>query len=127
MFQLFEELVSIPEIATRRNFSLEVVLTVEEVRRRQIGRRGRWRTSDRILVRVEDRALFRRPADYAALLPAELDEPFTNRDLAEALGRPRWLAEKMTYSLRRMGAIATVGKRRRANLYRLESSPTRSK
>ena len=47
-----------------------------------------------------------------------LGETFTNRDLAEALKRPRWLAEKMTYTLRRMGVVGLDGKEGRANLFR---------
>ena len=118
---LFEELVSIPELALRKNFSLEVLLIVEEDVRRQTGRRwrrGGWSSHDRRLVEVTERALFNGPEDYAALLPAGLGETFTNRDLAGALKRPRWLAEKMTYALRRMGVVDFAGKEGRANLYR---------
>lgn len=121
---LFEELVSIPEIVCRPTFSLEVLLISEEEVRRRTGsrrwRRNGWRVHDRRLLNVQDRACFDSPADYAALLPPGLSEAFTNRELAAAIGRPRWLAEKMTYSLRRMGAIQIIGKRGRANLYRNE-------
>ena len=105
VLQVFEELVSIPEIPKSSNFTLEVLLIVEEAVRRPAGpRRRRWRrdwsSHDRRLVEVQDRVVFTCPADYAALLPGDLDETFTNRDLAEALKRPRWLAGKMTYVLR---------------------------
>lgn len=122
VFGLFEELVSIPEIAARKTFSLEVLLIVEEEVRRQTGgrrwRRDGWSSHDRRLVEVRERALFAGPEDYAALLPKALSETFTNRDLAGALKRPRWLAEKMTYVLRRMDAIGVVGKEGRATVYR---------
>ena len=67
---------------------------------------------------MRDRKLFRRPGDYVAMLPSGLPETFTNRDLSAALGRPRWVAEKMTYVLRRMGALKITGKQGLANVYR---------
>ena len=58
IFGLFEELVSIPEIATRKTFSLEVLLIVEEEIRRQTGkrrwRRDGWSSHDRRLVEVKE-------------------------------------------------------------------------
>jgi hypothetical protein len=51
------------------------------------------------------------------LLPATLAEPFTTADLAQAIGRPLWLAQKMVYCLREMGALAAVGKHGRGILY----------
>lgn len=118
LFSLFEELVSIPEIASRDTFSLEVVLISEEEFRRPSRRRGRWTVVDRRLLAVHDSARFHGPADFASLLPDVLRERFTNADLAAALKRPRWLAEKMTYSLRKMGAIDVVDRRGLANVYR---------
>lgn len=118
LFSLFEELVSIPEIAARDTFSLEIVLISEEEIRRPSRRRGRWSVVDRRLLEVHDSGLFFGPGDYASLLPDVLQERFTNTDLAGALKRPQWLAEKMTYALRKMGAIAVAGQRGRANVYR---------
>lgn len=112
LFSLFEPLVSIPEIAARDTFSLEIVLVSEElVREGDVA-------VDRRLLTVHDSAVFRGPAEFASLLPDVLAERFTNADLAAALKRPRWLAEKMTYALRKMGALAVVGRRGLANVYR---------
>ena len=119
--QIFEELVSLPQLLSEPNFSIEVVfIQEEETRRYEQGRNWRrkgWVTHERRLLQVMDRHLFETPGDLAALIPAELAEPFTALDLAEALARPRWLAQKMVYCLRKMGAIAPVGKRGRAILY----------
>jgi hypothetical protein len=57
------------------------------------------------------------PYDAAALLPASLGEPFTTRDLAEAIGRPRRLAQRMAYCLRKMRVVKPVGKSGNAVLY----------
>ena len=42
---------------------------------------------------------------------------FTTAQLAEAKDQPLWLAQKMAYCLREMGAITAVGKHVRGILY----------
>ncbi len=120
-FQLFEELVSLPELMTRRNFSLEVLLIREEEVRREVGkggrRRGGWTLFDRRLIDVVERLFLTSPGDFRTFLPTSLPEPFTTSDLANALGKPRYLAQQMCYCLRKMGTINVVGKRRNALLY----------
>ena len=118
---LFLELVRIPALASHPNFSLEVLLTKEEELWRDDGRgswrRKGWSIADRRLVDVVQSILLNGPEDFRALLPAELPQPFTTRDLASAIGQPAYLAGKMAYCLRLMGAIETVGKRGRSWLY----------
>ena len=47
--------------------------------------------------------------------------PFSVKDLAGAIHRPRHLASKMAYSLREMGAIEIVGKKGNAYLYKMRA------
>lgn len=119
--ELFRELVSFPHLIAHPNFALEVLLIQEEeVRQQGLARNWRrrgWGTVERRLVEVVDRRLFATPADLAALLPATLEEPFTTTGLADAIHQPRWLAQKMVYCLRDMGAIAEAGKAGRATRY----------
>jgi hypothetical protein len=122
--ELFREAVGIPRLLSHRNFSLEVLLTREEERRRFEGRR-RWRTKgwvteERRLLEVVGRRIFEGPASWLELLPV-FSAPFTSRDLADALGVRHDLAQKMTYTLREAGLVQPVGKRRTAILY--ESAP----
>jgi hypothetical protein len=118
---LFLELIRIPALACHPNFSLEVLMIkVEELWRddgRGSWRRKGWSIADRRLVEVEDSILLNGPQDFRALLPASLPRPFTARDLARAIGQPAYLAGKMAYCLRHMGAIETIGKRGRSWLY----------
>lgn len=118
---VFEELVSIPQLLAHPNFSLQVVLIQEEEIRRYDGtrnwRRKGWGTHERRLVQVVGQRLFETPQDMLALIPATLAEPFTTSDLAKATGQPVWLAQKMAYCLRIMGAITVVGRRGRGILY----------
>ena len=118
---LFDELVSLPELAAHPRFTLEIVLTREE----QILREGRggswrrrgWRIADRRLLEVVGRLELTSLRDYAAFLPLALPAPFTARDLAAQSGYPLPLAQKMVYCLRRMGVLEAAGKRGRAALY----------
>ncbi len=119
--QIFEELVAFPKLLSNPNFSLELLLVHEEEARRYDAKRGwrrkGWVTQERRLLRVVDQRLILTPDDMRLQIPSELPEPFTTSDLAVALGRPRWLAQKMAYCLREMGAITPAGKRGRAMLY----------
>ena len=118
---VFHELVSFPELMLDRNFTLEVVLIQEEEVRRydekRAWRRKGWVTVERRLLEVLDQRRFVTPADLGALLPDSLHSQFTTYELAAALGRPRRIAQKMAYCLRRMNVISQVGKRGRSLLY----------
>jgi hypothetical protein len=119
---LFRELVAIPHLLSQQNFSLEVLMTREEERRR-FDRRRRWRTGgwiteERRLLEVVDRRVFDGPASWLTLLPV-FSEPFTSRDLAQAIGVQLDLAQKMTYSMRQAGLLQPMGKRGNAALYRV--------
>jgi hypothetical protein len=119
--ELFTELVSFPELLMAQNFALEVLMIQEEEVRRYDGKRGwrrrGWVTHERRLLEVLQTRRFERPEDVGRLLPAGLPARFTTADLARAAGKPRWFAQKMAYCLRKMGVIATVGKRGRSILY----------
>jgi hypothetical protein len=124
----FQELVSLPQLLAHPNFSMDVLLIQEEEIRRRDGtrnpqgafgswRRRGWSTHERRLLQVVGQRRFETPKDMLALVPTTLPEPFTTTDLAEAIGHPLWLAQKMAYCLREMGAISTAGKRGRGILY----------
>ncbi len=119
--EVFKELVRFPELLSRPNFSLEVLLIQEEEVRRYDGthgwRRKGWVTHERRLLEVIDRRAFETPEDMGLLIPAQLANPFTTSELATEIGIRRRLAQKMAYCLRKMDAIKEDGKRGRAILY----------
>jgi hypothetical protein len=119
---LFWEMVSIPQLLSNRHFSLEVVMIREEEARRFAGKQ-RWRTRGwvveaRRLLEVLDRRLFEQSEDWRGFLPEGL-ESFTTSDLATAMHTRRVLAQKMAYCLQKGGVIELIGRRGRANLYRV--------
>ena len=120
---LFYELVHIPSLIGDRNFSLEVLLIEEEELRCNDGR-GSWRrrgvsVKDRKLLKVFDRIVFEDSQDFQKFLPKELDGYFTNKVLAYKLGISVRLAQKITYCLRKMGAISIAGKKRNELLFQV--------
>jgi len=119
--EVFSELVSIPRLLTSANFSLELLLIQEEEIRsydaERAWRRKGWVTQERRLLDVIGRQVFGTPGELGALLPAELDEPFTTLALAEALGISRRLAQRMAYCLRAVGVLAAVGNSGRGVLH----------
>jgi hypothetical protein len=124
---LFSEMVSLPDLLAHPNFTLEALLIQEEEvrcpapRARRRWRRD-WRVCDRRLLAVLDRRVLTRPEDCAAWLPLDLPQPFTNLDLARAARQPRYIAEKTTYCLRRMGVAQAVGRRGRAIAHTLSET-----
>jgi hypothetical protein len=119
---LFWELVSIPQLLSNPNFSLEVLMISEEELRRYEGKR-RWRrkgwvVEGRRLVDVLDRRLFGASSDWLTFVPDGL-QSFTTKDLAILADTRRDLAQKMAYCLRHTKMIELIGRQGRANLYRV--------
>ena len=127
LFDLFSELIRIPSLFSKGNFSIEVLMIeVEEIRCND--GRGSWRRKglsieDRKLIRVFERRTFEHKTDFLKVLPEDLPDPFSNRNLAESLGIPVKQARKITYVLRKIGTITHVSKNRNQMLFVLARDP----
>jgi len=114
LLDLFYELIRVPNLFKEENFSLEVLIIEEEEVRCNDGR-GSWRrrgvsVKDRRVMNVHSTTLFENEKDFLRFLPSDLTKPFTNKKLAKLSEISINLARKITYCLRKMGAITTVGK-----------------
>ncbi len=112
---LFRELIRVPELIKEDNFSLEVLLIDEEEIRIDDGK-GSWRrrgasVKDRKLIGVNTRILFENSIDFLKLLPEELPETFTNKELANSKEVSVRTAQQITYCFRRSGMIRVIEKR----------------
>lgn len=120
---LFDELVSIPDLITDPAFRIELVLTREDEIRGPVpaGARYRyprtWWRLDRRLVDVLETRRIDTPADLLGLLPPGLPDPFTTADIVAATKRSKRLAMRVVYCLERSGAIARLDRRGRYWLY----------
>lgn len=120
---LFHELVYMPSLIKDKKFSLEVLLIEEEEVRCNDGR-GSWRrkgisVKDRKLLNVFDRIVFEDSRDFLEFLPKECEGYFTNKGLALKLGISIRLAQKITYCLRKMGAVSIACKKRNEFLFQV--------
>lgn len=116
---LFWELVSIPQLLSNPNFSLEVLMIrEEEFRRNDRRRRKGWVLEGRRLLEVLDQHVFTKPEDWLRFVPTGM-ESFTSGDLAIGMSARNELAQKLAYCLRHGRMIELIGKRGRANLYRV--------
>jgi hypothetical protein len=114
LVDLFSELVSIPTLIRKDNFAIEVLMIEEEETRCNDGK-GSWRRRgmsirDKRLLGVTERVLFRNAEDFLRFVPSDLCGWFTNKKLARKSGISIALARKITYCLRKMGAIIEIGK-----------------
>jgi hypothetical protein len=128
MLDLFDELIYFTRVFPHDNLMLDVALVdVEEWRYPGHGRRRRRRANDHV---VEDQRLtclhelrrFRQAEDLTRLLPPSLPRPFHTGHLAEGLQVERWIAQRIAYCLRKMGAVHQVGKQGNARLYEIPTA-----
>ena len=119
--EVFDELIYLPKLIKKSNFSLDVLLINSEEVLIDDGleswRRRKWSVLDKRLLKVVDNVMFNSPKDFLELLPKMLSFPFTVAELAKELRLRLSLAQRMAYCLRKMDVIKLVGKRGRAFLY----------
>lgn len=108
IYNIFDELVSVPTLIDHPNLSIDVVLT--DVIKHQVPdpkmRRGRggFRTVNRSLGALTETVRLTSAADLAPLVPVDsLPARFTTADLATAAKVPRTTAQRMAYCFRPLG------------------------
>jgi hypothetical protein len=121
LIDVFRELVMIPNMIGKENFSLEVLFVDEEEFRCASGggtwRRRGVRVKERRLLRVNGRILFQDKTDYLRVLPDDLGSVFVNSELAKSANIPIRIARQITYCLRKSGLIRIVGEKGRALVF----------
>ncbi len=123
LLDIFDELIYFTRVFPHPNLLLEVPLVdVQELRYPGHGRRRRWRkddfeVQDRLLAGIRETHRFRSAGDLIRIVPPGLPKPFDTGQLAEKLQVQRWVAQRIAYCLRKMGAVKQVGKRGNAVLY----------
>jgi len=120
VYQLFKELTALYPLLDNPSFTLTVV-TADILEIRIADGTGSWRRKgvrrdDKKLVKIHETRLFNGKSAYAALIPEEIPEFFTVKDL-KAAGAGNH-AGCMAWVLRKAGIIELCGKNGRAFLYR---------
>lgn len=123
LVDLFYELVNTPSLVEEENFSLEVLMIEEEELRCNDGK-GSWRRrgtsiKNRRLINVNSRTLFKNEKDFQRFLPNSIVDQFTNKEFAKLSGVSINLARRITYCLRKMGAITPTRKKGKELIFRV--------
>jgi hypothetical protein len=110
LIEVFEELVGIAHLFPHSNLTIDLLaVEIDEVR---VARRRRpgYSVVDRVLGRVVESVQLRVANDLWTLLPDDLPDQFSTRDLAERIGRSLHFARRVAYCLRQSGSARVVAK-----------------
>jgi len=124
IFNLFEELVSVPTLIDHPNLTIDAALVsvVKTQEHDPTIRRGRggYRTVNRSLSELHETHRFTCAADLLALVPTQdLPERFTTADIAEAADVPRDVAQRIAYCFTPLGLFDKHERTRAGFLYSL--------
>jgi hypothetical protein len=131
VLDIFLDLVHFGQVFPHPKLTLEIALIeAEELRidRAQTRHRGkRYKCLDQRLVAVHSRVELKKIGDLLAFVPlTQLPNIFDTAELAAAMSRPRWFAQKVAYCLRQSGATKIQGKRGNSQLYQAIRTNRRS-
>jgi hypothetical protein len=115
LYHIFDELIYLIGIVSDPNFSLEILITEEEEIRKNDGRGSRRRRGvsikDRKLVRILEKIRMNRIEDYLKILPGNIKEPFSTKDVARELKISIYLSQRIVYFLKNTKLIECTGKK----------------
>lgn len=123
VLDIFDELIYFIQIFPNPNLTLELPLVHVEQVRVPSRKRRRWQKDYRVhdvrLESVQETYELREASQLLELVPLpQTCQSFNTLDIAKATGRPRWVAQKIAYVLRKTGAIETTGRDRHGIRYR---------
>ncbi|MCY3410911.1 MAG: hypothetical protein INQ03_04655 [Candidatus Heimdallarchaeota archaeon] len=119
----FYELLRIPGLLGHPNFEVEILLIEGEEIWVDDGkgswRRKGWSKINKELISIQDSLALNDVKDYLGLLPSDLPDEFTTRDLVNHSNFNATIAQQLCYTYRMAGFIDQVGKKGRYKLYRI--------
>lgn len=118
LLDVFDDLVGLAKLFPTAGLRVDVLGVLIDEIRVPTRRRPGYRVVDRVLREVLSTVTLEDAVDLWALIPPDLPDPFTTRDLALHLRRSPALAQRVAYCLRHSGAAETVGKSGPFALYR---------
>lgn len=125
-YMVFRELYAIRPFLQHPHFHLRLLLMdMEEYRLLNGWSRDKKRGStryDRLPVRLEEEVVLDEPRDYLQLLPLELGQQFTSKDLAGQTGIPVQLSQTALLLMDELGVVRRVGKKGNSYLYEISET-----
>lgn len=125
IIDVFEELIYFTRVFPHPNLVIEVPMVhVSQIRlptKKRRWRKKAYKVQDVSLESIETTYEFREPADLLALISwpdtSGTPDSFNTADLAAAIDRPRWYAQKVAYVLRHTGAISSSNRNKSGIVY----------
>jgi hypothetical protein len=121
--EIFKELIYIPDYLQHPNFSLTVpIVDVKEYwidDGKGSWRRKGWSIQNKKLIKIHKIINFKSRQDYLDLLPENLPDSFTNKELSKASKMSKRLTQKMTFCLRKMELIEIAEKKGNAFVFQI--------
>ncbi len=126
VLDVFEDLIYFTRVFPHPNLTIEVpMVEVEQFRlpsKKGRRRRKEFKVHDVALASIASGHELRTPSDLLALIEwSSENDTFNTADLASQIDRPRWIAQKIAYVLRKTGAIEASGRNRSGVIYRRAS------
>ncbi|MCG8651724.1 MAG: hypothetical protein MI861_17925 [Pirellulales bacterium] len=124
VLDVFDELIYFTRVFPHPNLTIDIpMVEVQQYRLPAKKRRRHWHKDYKVhdvqLEAIDRHYELRQPADLLSILNWSGDGgDFNTADLARAIDRPRWVAQKIAYVLRKTGAIDTAGRNRAGIIYR---------
>ncbi len=119
LFEMFNELVYIPELIKYPKFTLEIVFTKIEIQRKRI-KQNKYKVADKKLLEITRTFRFTKPEDFLFLIPYELQHKLTTKSLMTRLGIHYNLASKIIYFLAKIEVIKQIQKEGNLKVYAVE-------
>ncbi len=126
IYQIFREITGLIQVLSHENITLKLVFA-HIIEKRIADGSGSWRRKGIRIIGKELKEIygsqeFNTIADYSALLPVNLEQPFTTKDLSKAGAGSH--AGHMAWVLHKTGFVQRIGKKGNAWLY-VSSLPVR--
>lgn len=132
LLHLFDQLVYF-KVPYQNSLEFDILLVYEHITKELTGytmrsNRRKFRTEKRDLIKIIDRYEIRTRDDFLNILPSNLPDQFTNKDLESKLifkdktRRNFRLPGKITYSLCQLGILKRVGKKRNSYVFQIIDS-----
>ena len=119
LLAIFNELVYITDLFKYNKFSLEIVFTKVEIIRKKI-KSNKYKVFDKKLLEITRKVQFTKPEDFLFIIPYELQQKLSTKNLMGRLGISYPLASKIVYFFAKINLLSIIQKEGNLKIYRVK-------